>query len=383
MPKALDLLADLVQNPAFRKEDVERVRGLKLTQLEQKKASIGALANDEANRILYGDQHPWGQPSGGTPQSIGAITSDDLAKYHDAWWVPNNAVIAVSGDIKTAEVVKLLDKAFAGWKAKPLSKVTLPALPNLTERSIDAVEKPTATQSQVWVVGRLFPASSPDAVTMRLANLILGGFFTSRLNMNLREKHGYSYGVRSGANLMRNTGSLTAAGGIVAKNTVDALGEYEKELTIFSSGEVTDEELAAAKELFIRSVPSSLETNDAVASAMTNLVSLKLPLDNYKTLAARTLKVTKQDVARVARKWITPARFPVVIVGPVGQSKDALDKLGFGKVTLVPAASGAPAQKPGANGGPGPAAAPQGAQPQQGTAAPAPAQSGAVAAPAK
>ncbi|MGZ6143106.1 MAG: M16 family metallopeptidase, partial [Myxococcales bacterium] len=311
LPQALELLADVVQNPAFRPEDVERVRVLRLTGLEQKRASIGALASDEASKILFGPEHPWGKPSGGTPESVAAITPADLAKFHGTWWVPNNAVISVAGDIKPAEIVKLLDEKFAGWKAKKLPKLKLPAMPMLSKRTIVALEKPTATQSQVWVVGHLFKASDPEAVVLRVANQPLGGIFSSRLNMNLREKHGYSYGVFSGVSLLRNTGTFAARGGIIAKNTVEAVAEYESELKKFSDGEINDTELAFAKETLIRGLPASLETNDAVSGAMGNLVSLGLPLDYYKKLPARIAKVSRADVKRVVTKWVKPDRWPV------------------------------------------------------------------------
>src|SRR6185503_3987483 len=146
LPKALDLLADVVQNPAFRPEDVERVRVLKLTALEQKKANTGALAADQAARILYGPQHPWGQPPGGTPESIGSIKPSDLQAHHARWWVPNNAVISVAGDVKEAEIVRLLDAKFAGWKARPLPALKLPPVPQLARREIFGLEKPGTTQ---------------------------------------------------------------------------------------------------------------------------------------------------------------------------------------------------------------------------------------------
>jgi len=346
LPKALELLADVVQNPAFRKEDVERVRVLKLTGLEQKKANTGALAADEAARILYGAAHPWGQPAGGTPQSVAAITPEDLAAFHARWWVPNDAVISVSGDVKPAEMVALLDAAFASWKKRPLPKLALPAFPKLDQRTIDARDKGGTTQSQVWVVGRMFKATNPDAVPLRVANLTLGGLFTSRLNMNLREKHGYSYGVSSSLSLLRDSGTFAARGGIVSKNTVEAVAEYEKELRAFSNGKVTDGELASAKEALVRGLPAALETNDAVSGAMGNLVSLRLPLDYYRTYASRVGKITQKDVQRVVTKWIKPDRWPVVIVGPVAQSKEALEKLNLGPVSIAPAV---PAPKPAAS----------------------------------
>ena len=337
LPQALELMADVIQNPAFRPEDVERVRVLRLTALEQKRASIGALASDEASLVLYGPQHPWGKPSGGTPQSVQSIKPADLARFHDAFWVPNDAIISVSGDVTTAEVLKLLEQKFAGWKSRPLPKLKLPPFPRLTKRSIEAIDKPAATQSQVWVVGRLFKATDPDAIAMRVANLPLGGMFTSRLNMNLREQHGYSYGVFSGVSLMRSTGRFQASGGIVAKNTVDAVKEYEAELTKYSDGVISPSELAAAKEDYIRGLPSGLETNDAVSAGLSNLLALGLPLDYYRTLPSRIDAVTLADVKRVVTTWVRPDRWPIVIVGPVGKDKDALEKLDLGPVTVSPA----------------------------------------------
>jgi zinc protease len=340
LPKALELMADVVQHPAFRTKDVERVRVLKLTALEQKKASVGALAADQAALILYGPDHPWGQPAGGTPQSVGSITPADLAAFHARFWVPNDAVISVAGDVKAAEIVQLLEKKFASWKPRPISRSSLPALPRLARREIVALEKPGTTQAQVWVVGHLFKASDPDAIPMRVANMTLGGLFTSRLNMNLREKHGYSYGVGSSVSMMRRTGSFSARGGVVAQNTVEAVAEYENELQKFSTGQVTPAELAAAKEALIRGLPANLETNDAVSTAMANLISLGLPLDYYRTYASRVGKVSQADVRRVATRWIKPARWPVVIVGPVAQSKEALEKLKLGPVSIAPAVPG-------------------------------------------
>ena len=346
LPQAVDLLADVVQNPAFRSEDVERVRVLRLTGLAQKRASIGALAGDEAARVLFGEKHPWGKPSGGTPESVAAITPDELASFHAQYWVPNQAIISVSGDVRPDEIVRLLDEKFASWKAKTVPALKLPPLPKLARRTIDALDKPNATQSQVWVVGRLFKASDPDALPLRVANMTLGGLFTSRLMQNLREAHGYSYGVSSGLSLMHSTGTFRAAGGIIAKNTVDAVAEYEKELEKFSDGAVSDSELASAKEALVRSLPSGLETNDAVSGAMANLVVLGLPLDYYQTFPARIARVGKKDVKRVVTRWIKPRQWPVLIVGPIGQSQADLEKLNLGPVTVTPAPGIAPAARP-------------------------------------
>lgn len=337
LPQCLELLAEVVTEPTFKPEDLERVRKLQLAALEQKKGSPPALAADQVARLLYGPKHPWGQPAGGTPATIKAITRNDLVKFHDTYFRPNNAIIGVSGDVNTDEIVSLLDQRFGAWKAKPVSARKLPAVPALT-RSITVVDKPGASQSQVYVAGRMFKANDPDAVPVRVANYALGGLFTSRLNMNLREDKAYSYGVHSGVSLMRDTGTFTAGGGIVAPHTADAVVEYEKELSRFSDGQLTDEELTRSKEAFIRSLPSVLETNDAVASAIGGLVSLGLPLDYYATLPGRVQAVTQADVQKAVQAHFKPDQWPVVIVGPKQVFQEGLSKLTFGPVTEKPVA---------------------------------------------
>ena len=333
LPQALDVLADVLVNPAFRPGDLERVRGLLLTDLLQKSANPGAVARDQMDLLLYGPKHPWGQPSGGTPETIKSISQADLIKFHATWYRPNNAIVAVAGDITPAAAKRLLDERLATWKAKAVPKLELPALPQLKARDITLIDK-RGTQSQVWVAGPLFAARSPDAVAMRVANNILGGLFGSRLNLNLRENKGYSYGVRSQVDLMKDSGFLLAAGGIVAKHTAEALVEYEKELRTFADGEVSDEELAKAKEALARSLPSTLETDDAIASAVATANFNGEPLDYYKTLSARIARVSRADVARVAKKWVKPDRWPAIVVGPKALSEVQLKKLGLGAVEV-------------------------------------------------
>jgi len=334
LPKSIELLGDVLQNPAFRPADVDRIRKLKLAGLAQKQGSPGALAADEAAKLLYGEKHPWGQPAGGAPETVESITVDDLRRFRESWYRPNNAIISVAGDVAADEIVRLLDQRLGGWKQARLPKLALPPFPPLDHRFIDAIDKPGTTQSQVWVVGRLFEARHPDRLPMLVANEVLGGLLTSRLNMNLREHHGYSYGVFSNAQLSRSYGAFLAAGAILAQHTVEAVREYEKELELFAAEGPTDPELAKAKETLVRGLPAALETNDAVASALATIIFNGLPRDHYRTVPDRIAKVSRSDAVRVARKWIRPRQWPVVVVGPVGGAADALQALALGEVRL-------------------------------------------------
>jgi len=342
LPQALDLMADVLLNPAFKPEDVDRVKALKITALEQKKGTPFALAADEMGRLLFGAKHPWGQPDGGTAQTLKTITPADLQKFHDTWFRPNNAIIVVSGDVKADQMVKLLDERLASWKAKPLPALKLPELPELKSRTVTFVNKPNTTQSQVWVAGRVMNAKHPDAVVLRTINFVLGGLFTSRLNLNLRETHGYSYGVFSRVECARSYGTMVALGGIVAKNTSEALKEYEDEMTRFASSGLTEEELAKAKNAFIRTMPSRLETNDAKASAYATAAFYELGPDYYKSLPEKITAITPADAARVA-KVVTAERWPVIVVGPAEENADKVKKLELGPVEVkaVPSSEGA------------------------------------------
>jgi len=334
LPEALDLLAEALLTPAFHADDVERVRGIRLTGLQQKKASPPALAADEAARIVYGEKHPRGRPAGGTPESIKAITRADLKAFHDDYYDPGSALVSVAGDVGAAEVKALLDQKLAAWKSKRKAEPKRPAYPKLAARSVTLVDKPGASQSQVWVVGELFPANHPDRIPMAVLNNVLGGLFGSRLNLNLRETKGYSYGVRSTLRLESDRGWLAAAGGLQAKFTAESVTEFEKELAGMATGELREGELQRAKEALIRGLPTTLETNDAVAGSIASVASLGLPLDWFAKLPDRIAKVTEADVARVGKAWVRPARMPVIVVGPRAEVEAKLKALELGPLTV-------------------------------------------------
>jgi zinc protease len=335
LPESVALLGEVLLEPGFRKADIERRRALRLTDVAKKKGQPGALARDVVSKLLYGDKHPWGLPSGGTAKTLSAIKPEDVLRFNKTWFVPNNAVIVVAGDTTADEMQALLEKSLAGWKPHKLPKRPKESFPKPGPRSISLEDFPGGSQSQVWIASRSIAASDPDVVALLVANNVIGGLFTSRLNMNLREDKAYSYGVRSGIDFTGDTSELTAAGGMVATHTADAVAEMEKELAKFSNGEVSDAELARAKTALIRGLPARLETGGAVVGSLTELVLNHLPLDYYAKLPALVAAVTKADVARVVKRVFKPEEWPIVVVGPRKLSEEPLGKLGLGKVTVV------------------------------------------------
>jgi zinc protease len=341
--EALDLLADVTTSPAFRAEDVERVRKAYLTDLAQRQASPRTMAMDAANRVIYGEKHPWGQPSGGTQASVQKLQPQDLAHFHSTYFVPQNAVLAVAGDVKTDELMALLERSFGAWKGKAPAPIKLPRLPEDSRRLI-VVDHP-GSQSRLLIADTMLSANDPDVVPMKAANLILGGLFSSRLNLNLREDKAFSYGIFSSLAFNARNGFFSAGGNVIAEHTAEAVAEMEKEFTRFVSSGVTPDELNSAKSAYLRSLPSMLETNDAVAMSLDTLVMHRLPLDYFAKLPALIESVNAQEIARVAKKYVKPASWPVVIVGPMGQAQEKLTALGLGPVVVQPVAEPAEATK--------------------------------------
>jgi zinc protease len=313
---ALDLLADVALNPAFRPADLERVRGLALTAIRQRQANPGALASDEVLRLLYGPKHPWGQPTGGTVESVRSIRREDLVRFHDTYFRPNNALLSVSGDVEPDRIVGLLAHRFGAWRPRALPPSHLPPFPKEGARTVVVVDQPETTQSQIAVASRTISAIHPEALALSTANVALGGLFTSRLNMQLREVRGWSYGVASGVGFNKKTGTVQVRGSVKAQHTVDSVRDVEEVVQRFATGDITDAELTLAKEGIVRQLPSALETNDAVASSFVTLTQLGRPLDWYATLPDRLAALSREEVARAAREHLDPAHWPVVVVGP-------------------------------------------------------------------
>jgi zinc protease len=190
---------------------------------------------------------------------------------------------------------------------------------------------PDSTQSQLALATRTLSATHPDALALSTANVALGGLFTSRLNQQLREVRGWTYGMFSSVGFNKRTGVFQVRGSVIAQHTVDSLKDVEAELKRYATGDITDDELHHAKEGILQSLPQALETNDAVASTFVTLSSIGRPLDWYATLPAKLAALGRDDVARVSRAYLDPARLPVVVVGPK-KDQDGLAELRLGTV---------------------------------------------------
>jgi zinc protease len=309
------LLEDVLVNPSFPEPALERLRGRTLIGLQQTKDRTSGIAASVFPKLLYTADQPYGRSM--TEASIKAITRPDLVAFHKAYFQPGRAVITVVGDVKADEMKRVFDKALAGWAAggsRPTFNYPVPPAPKAT--TIYLVDKPGAAQS-TFAIGEVGPArNTPDYYPLRVLNTFFGELFQSRLNANIREAKGYSYGVSSRFAYGRGPGPFRAGGEIVTAKSDSALIEFMKEIKgIRGDRPVTDDEMTAAKNALIQSLPQRFSSVFAVNMAVSDIYTQALPEDYYQSFTKNVNAVTKEDVLRVARKYLDPDHLAILIVG--------------------------------------------------------------------
>ena len=331
----LAIVSDMMLNSTFPAEALERLRGRTLVNLTQAKDQPTIVGAQVFAKILYGKEHPYGQRT--TETSVKAITRDDVVAFHKAYFQPGRAIITVVGDTTTAKAKASVEKAFAAWtKAGEKPSFDYPKLPELQPAKIYLVDKPGAAQS-VFNIGLPGPPrNTPDFFALQVLNTILGGQFQSRLNANIREQKGYSYGVNSNFAYGRGPGAFRAGGSIFIAKTDAALIEFMNELKgIVGEKPITDEEIKTAKESLIQGLPQRFASVTAISGAITALVVQGLPDDYYQTYAKNVSAVTKDDLLRVAKKYIDLNHLAIVIVGDRSVVEGPLKATNIAPITMI------------------------------------------------
>jgi zinc protease len=330
---AFDLLADVAQRPAFADAEVERLRNERITTLLQQRDDPRALALRVFNRAVYGPAHPYGYIELGTEAALKAITRADLEQFWKAGYVPGNAALVVSGDITADDLRQLAERYFGKWSGAAAS-VQLPVEPAAEGRKVYIVDKPDAPQTALRIGQAGVPRSSPDYVPLEVMNTGLGGLFSSRINMNLREQHGYTYGAKSTFTYRRGPGPFYVGTSVRADATAPAVREIFNELERMRTTTVTEDELRLARDSFARSLPGLFETTADSVGSVGQIYVYGLPLDYYGTLPASIDKVGAADVQRVAQQYLAPERMAVVAVGDRKLIAPGLVSLKLGPVEL-------------------------------------------------
>ena len=328
-----DVLSDVVLHPAFDAKDIERVRSERATLLLQTSDDPDALSQRVSQRLLYGDRD-YGYLPLGTESSIKNTTRDELEKFWTTEYVPANTGLMLAGDLTDSEARSLAEKYFGGWKSAG-KRSAIPQVTANPSRSIYLVDRPGSAQTTLRAVTLGAPRSTPDYAVLEVANNALGGLFASRVNMNLREKHGYTYGANSYFNYRRGNGPFYVVSSVRTDTTADALREMFKEIEGMQTSALTPQELSLSKDAAARSLAGRFETMRQTVDTTSELFTFDLRLDFYSKLPARVDAVTARDVEQVAKQYFVPGKMFVVAVGDKEKIESALQGLNMGKVQLT------------------------------------------------
>ncbi len=331
----LAILADELLHPTFPADALERLRARTLVALQQQRDQTGVVAGNVFARTVYGDAHPYGRVL--TAATVKSITRDDIVAFHRMFYQPGRAIITVVGDVDPAAVRATIGKALSQWKAGG-EKATFayPALATARATTIYLVDKPGAAQSSFAIGQPGPPRDTRDYFPLQVMNTILGVLFPSRLNANIREVHGYSYGVGSSYAYGKGPGAFRAGGDIVTAKSDSALIEFVKELRGVQGGRpFTDEELRQAKDALIQRLPQSFGSVLGTSGQIGALYLQGLPEDYFRTYAANVEAVTKDDLVRVAKQYIDLDHLAIVIVGDRTTINAPLKATGIAPIVLL------------------------------------------------
>jgi zinc protease len=341
-PELLEIVADVARRPSFPAEEIERQRASRLGSLVQQRENSNAVASLVAAAVIYGEKHPYGFTELGTEASNKALSREDMHQFWRQSFVPNNAALVVSGQITRDELRPLVEKAFGTWEQGAPAQPAL-STPEAMFARLVLVDKPGAPQTQLRVTGLGAPRATPDYEALQVMNESLGGLFSSRINLNLREVHGYTYGAGSQFVFRRGTGPFVVATGVRTEVTGPSVSEIFKELRGMREKPATGEELALAKDSLVRSLPAQFETSGRVTASTSNVYVYDLGLDYYSKLPTKLASVTTEQVKAVADRYLVPEKLSVIAVGDRAKIGAELQKLKVGAVE-VRDADGRPAK---------------------------------------
>ncbi|MBN1206481.1 MAG: insulinase family protein [Myxococcaceae bacterium] len=341
---ALALLSDVVRKPTFSPKDFERRKKQQLADLVRNLGSPRFLAQQAYLKAVFGDAHPYGHPVGGLPATMEKLTLQDVKRYYQKNVGPRAAALVVVGDVTREQAVQWAKKYFGDWKGAAVPPPVPPAPPSPPREQLSVVYKPGLEQTFVLVGRPGLAMGHPDEYSLELATTVFGGFFGSRLNMNLREAKGYTYGAGAMSDPRLGVGPLTLYSAVRADVTGPALSEFVRELNDVKARPITSQELESAREGLIRSYPGFFETVDGLGSNVAQLFFKRRPLDEFARQVAGLEKATPAEVQRVAEAYLDPAAMQIVLVGDPDVIQKQVGPMNLGKLAPMDVAgAGAPA----------------------------------------
>jgi zinc protease len=330
----LSLLAEVLTCPSFPEHEVDRLKAERLAERLQILSEPRGLADESFSRFLYAQGSRYAEPIGGTSKSITAIKRPDLIEFFSARYVPEAVTMIIVGDIDTDEGLRLVDETLGKWRGKQVSAAAATKGETRSSRALELVPKSDAAQTELRLGHLGISRSHPDYFSVVVMNALLGGLFSSRINLNLRERHGYTYGASSYFDWRREPGPFVISTAVQSEASADAVRETLAEIDGMRSEEVPADELSLATSYLEGVFPIRYETTAAIASALASLVTFGLPEDFYDTYRDSIRAVSPSDVLRAARAHVHPEKLQAVVVGDPTVIKEPLEKLEFGPVSV-------------------------------------------------
>ncbi len=331
---ALRLLGDVLMSPAFPEREIDRLKRERLAELMQQRAEPRGLADEMFARFLYGPESRYAEPEGGNEASVDALRRDDVVAFHGRQYRPGTTILVIAGDIATTDAVQMVEDTFGPWAGPAPVAAIVNDRPARSTRSVHLVAKADAPQSELRVGHVGVPRLHPDYFSLVIMNAILGGLFSSRINLNLREVHAYTYGAFSAFDWRRGSGPFVVSTAVKSDVTDGAAREIVHEVERMREAKPTDEELSLATSYLDGVFPIRYETTSAIAGALASLVVHGLPDDYFDRYRERIRAVTGDDVLNAARRHLHPEQLQVTVVGDPQIIRAPLAQLGLGS-TLV------------------------------------------------
>ena len=337
---SIDLFADVVLHPAFPQKEFDRLKSEQINTIKKEKSRPFSMALRVMNKYLYGEGHPYSNPYTGTgyEETVAQLTRDDVLKFYNTWLKPNNATLVITGDVEMKDLKAKLEKSFGKWKKGDVPKITFPKPKTNSKNTLYLIDRPESQQS-IIIAGHLTEKyGDVSEIALEQMISILGGDFTSRINLNLREDKHWAYGAGGFVMGAKAERPFIVYAPVQTDKSAESITELRKELSEFvTSRPATQEELDKVKTNQILKLPGQWETNSSVNRSVSNLVKYKLPDDYYQKYDGNVRNLSLDDIRSVSKKVVRPDAVNWFVVGDRAKIASKLDELGFDNIIEIDA----------------------------------------------
>lgn len=334
LPDAFEIMAEVLTSPAFRAEDIERLKAERLAKRIQLLDEPRGLADESFARFVYARGSRYSEPMSGSTRSVSAILHEDVLTFYRKNFAPSATTVILAGDITADAALRIVEAALGSWSGARTGTTAEPDRSARESRAVEIIAKADAAQSEVRIGHKGVPRGHPDYFRIVVMNAVLGGLFSSRINLNLREANGYTYGASSYYDWRRHAGPFVISTAVQSEVTAAAISETLKEIDRMRGEKIGEDELSLATSYLGGVFPIRYETTSAIASALANLVTFRLPEDYYDTYRANISSVTAQDVLDAAKAYVKPEQLQITVVGNPELIEESVGALAIGPLSV-------------------------------------------------